>query len=119
MIDKENIRKLLKQIKFCESCGERMDLVESPPLNVGDGLGWGCEAFWLCLNNECPTFIKSWLTVKKNYGKMAGYRVMQLPNENYQSVMMVGSGEAYTGSIIKEFEDEIDPQLLLRLESGM
>lgn len=118
MIRNDIIKELLTKTIICNDCQCKMKLVESPPLHVGDGLGWGCEAFWLCLNDKCEIFVKSFDSVKKHYGKLGGYRNMQLPNENYQSVMMVMSKDAFTGSIIKEVEPD-QQELISRLEYGL
>ncbi len=118
MIRNDIIKQLLTKTILCRDCLHAMKLVEVPPLHVGDGLGWGCEAFWLCLNDNCKTFIISFKSVKKQYGKLGGYRCMQLPNENYQSVMMVMSKDAFTGSIIKDVEPD-QQDLINRLEHGI
>jgi hypothetical protein len=79
---------------------------EAPPVHVGDGLGWGSEVLFICLNNECPPFKGGWQKVDVNYGHKGTFRNMQLPGSTEQNVMMVASEFAFTGSII-------DPQQLL------
>ncbi len=84
----------------CPDCKAKMSCCEAPPVHVGDGLGWGSEVLFICLNNECPTFQGGWKKVDVNYGHKGTFRNMQLPGSTELNVMMVASEFAFTGSII-------------------
>ena len=91
---------VLDEEHICPDCQAKMACCEAPPVHVGDGLGWGSEVLFICLNDECPTFTGGWDKVEVNYGHKATYRSMQLPGSTEQNVMMVASQIAFTGSII-------------------
>jgi len=91
---------VLDEEHICPDCNTKMSCCEAPPVHVGDGLGWGSEVLFICLNDECPTFTGGWAKVEVNYGHKATFRSMQLPGSTEQNVMMVGSQIAFTGSII-------------------
>ncbi len=97
-----NIRNLsvLDEEHTCPNCKTRMIACEAPPVHVGDGLGWGAEVLFICLNDDCPTFTGGWEKVEVNYGHKATFRNMQLPGSTEHNVMMVASKIAFTGSII-------------------
>lgn len=91
---------VLDEEHTCPDCHTKMSCCEVPPVHVGDGLGWGSEVLFICLNDECPTFKGGWEKVDVNYGHKATFRSMQLPGSTEQNVMMVASKIAFTGSII-------------------
>jgi hypothetical protein len=91
---------VLDEEHICPDCDIKMSCCEVPPVHVGDGLGWGSEVLFICLNDECPTFKGGWEKVDVNYGHKATFRNMQLPGSTEQNVMMVGSRIAFTGSVI-------------------
>ena len=91
---------VLDEEHICPDCDITMTPCEVPPVHVGDGLGWGAEIFFICLNNECPTFKGGWKKVDINYGHKGSFRNMQLPGSKELNVMMVASEIAFTGSIL-------------------
>jgi hypothetical protein len=97
-----NIRdvSVLDEEHICPNCKIRMTACEAPPVHVGDGLGWGSEVLFICLNDDCPSFTGGWKKVDVNYGHKGSFRNMQLPGSTEQNVMMVASKIAFTGSII-------------------
>lgn len=99
---------VLDEVHICPDCNSRMSACEAPPVHVGDGLGWGSEVLFICLNNECPPFKTGWEKVEVNYGHKGTFRNMQLPGSKELNVMMVASEYAFTGSIIDP--DEIKMQ---------
>ncbi len=82
-----------------------MSCCEAPPIHIGDGLGWGSEVLFICLNDTCSLFADGWEMIEEKYGHHASYRYMELPGSKESNIMMVASKDAYTGSII-------DPQEL-------
>lgn len=85
---------------FCPHCNQRLSCCHVPPFHVGDGLGWGTEVFFVCLNDECPMFVNSWQEFEEKYGHVASCRYMLLPGAQKGEAMMVGSKAAFTGCII-------------------
>ena len=91
---------VLEEVHMCPDCESKMSCCEVPPVHVGDGLGWGSEVFFICLNDECPTFKGGWEKVEVNYGHKGSFRNMQLPGSKELNALMVGSRIAFTGSIV-------------------
>jgi hypothetical protein len=91
---------VLDEEHICPNCKTTMTACEAPPVHVGDGLGWGSEVLFICLNDDCPTFAGGWAKVDVNYGHKGTFRNMQLPGSTEKNVMMVASKVAFTGSII-------------------
>ena len=89
---------------YCPHCESRLKPCETPPFHIGDGLGWGCEVMFVCLNDECPPYVKGWQYIEDTYGHVGSYRYMQLPNEKKGELMMVGSKIAFTGSVLNPEE---------------
>lgn len=84
----------------CPHCSQDLSLCHAPPVHVGDGLGWGSEYLFICLNDSCPMFVKGWDFIADQYGRVGSYRYMELPNSKEQFSMMVITKDAFTGSIV-------------------
>lgn len=91
---------LLEEVHLCPYCSTKLTLCHAPPIHVGDGLGWGSEYLFICLNDECRLFVNGWKNIENNYGHVGSYRHMKLPDSNESYSMMVAGKEAYTGSIV-------------------
>ncbi len=91
---------VLEEEHICPDCNAKMLACEAPPVHVGDGLGWGSEVLFICLNDDCPPFKNGWQKVDVNYGHKGTFRNMQLPGSKELNCMMVASPMAFTGSII-------------------
>lgn len=87
-------------VHVCPHCEQRMSLCHAPPIHVGDGLGWGSEFMFICLNDDCPLFIRGWEYIENQYGHHGSYRFMQLPDSKEAITMMVGSKDAFKGSVV-------------------
>lgn len=92
--------KYSKEEHFCPHCNTRLSCCETPPFHIGDGLGWGADVMFICLNNECPIYAKGWKNIENQYGHVGSYRYMQLPGETKGELLMVATEQAFTGSII-------------------
>jgi hypothetical protein len=101
----QNDPSYLDEVHICPYCKEKMACCEAPPIHIGDGLGWGSEILFICLNNKCSLFVEGWKNIEERYGHHASYRHMELPGSKESNVMMVGNEDAFTGSVI-------DPQAL-------
>ncbi len=96
-----------KEKHKCPYCDTILSCCSTPPMHVGDGLGWGTDTFFICLNDECSLFVDGWKHVEDQYGKVGSFRHMMLPGEKKGTPMMVGSGIAFTGSVIDLNENEL------------
>jgi hypothetical protein len=96
----ERCYEIVRQKHNCPHCKEQLSCCHTPPYHVGDGLGWGAEVFFICLNDNCGIFKNSWEQFEEQYGHSASCRYMLLPNEEKGGPMMVGSKDAFTGSIV-------------------
>ncbi len=95
----------LDEIHTCPHCQQTLSCCEAPPIHIGDGLGWGSEVLYICLNDSCPPFIQGWDKIEAEYGHHASYRYMELPDSKEHNLMMVGNADAFKASVI-------DPQEL-------
>ncbi|MBM9535724.1 zinc ribbon domain-containing protein [Desulfobulbus alkaliphilus] len=84
----------------CPHCEQTLTLCHAPPVHVGDGLGWGSEYLFICLNDECSLFVNGWDHISNQYGHVGSYRHMQMPNSKENYNMMVVGKEAFTGSVV-------------------
>ena len=94
----------LDEQHICPHCKGTMSCCEAPPVHVGDGLGWGAEVMFICLNDACDVFLKGWDNIERQYGHHASYRYMELPQSNEGNYMMVGNAEAFKASVIDPLE---------------
>lgn len=94
------LMKYIEEKHYCPHCSGDLSLCHAPPVHVGDGLGWGSEYLFICLNDTCPMFVKGWDYIANQYGHVGSYRYMELPNSKEQYSMMVVTKEAFTGSIV-------------------
>ena len=90
----------LDDVKSCPHCNEKLTCCEAPQIHVGDGLGWGSDVLFICLNDNCSLFLRGWNHIEDKYGHRASYRYMELPGSKESNVMMVGSKDAFKGSIV-------------------
>ncbi len=95
--------KHLNEKHYCPHCKKQLTCCNAPPFHVGDGLGWGSEYMYICLNDECSLFVQGWQHVETQFGHRASYRYMKLPDEKNGTPMMVASKDAFKGC-------EVDPE---------
>lgn len=91
---------VVDEVKICPHCNQKMICCEAPQIHVGDGLGWGADVLFICLNDYCSLFLKGWQHIENQYGHHASYRYMELPGSKEANVMMVGNKQAFTGSVV-------------------
>ena len=94
----------LDEVKTCPHCKQTMSLCESPPIHVGDGLGWGSDVLFICLNDACPLFLKGWDQIENQYGHHASYRYMEVPGSPEGNCMMVGNADAFKACVVNKEE---------------
>lgn len=94
------VLKYIEEKHYCPHCSGDLKLCHAPPVHVGDGLGWGSEFLFVCLNDECPLFIKGWEYIENQYGHVGSYRYMEIPNSKESYNMMVVGKDAFTGSLV-------------------
>lgn len=90
----------LDEVKTCPHCNQNMSCCESPPIHVGDGLGWGSDVLFICLNDGCTLFLEGWDKIEHQYGHHASYRYMELPGSPEGNYMMVGNADAFKACVI-------------------
>lgn len=81
----------------CPHCRQELTPCHAPPIHVGDGLGWGSEVLFICLNDECSMYVNGWKYIEDKFGHSSSYRFMRLPDSNECYSMMVASSEAFKG----------------------
>jgi len=94
------VLKYIEEKHYCPHCSGDLKLCHAPPVHVGDGLGWGSEFLFVCLNDECPLFIKGWEYIENQYGHVGSYRYMEIPDSKESYNMMVVGKDAFTGSLV-------------------
>lgn len=94
----ERCLRLAEEDHFCPHCQQKLSCCEAPPFHVGDGLGWGTDILFICLNDECTLFSGSWQTFEEQYGHSASCRYVLCPGNTVGEPMMVGSKDAFKGS---------------------
>ncbi len=90
----------LEEEHICPHCKGKMSCCEAPAIHVGDGLGWGSDVLFICLNDACSLFLNGWDQIENQYGHHASYRYMELPGTKESNVMMVGNKDAFKASVI-------------------
>jgi hypothetical protein len=102
------VLKYLEEERVCPHCKTELTLCHAPPVHVGDGLGWGSEYLFICLNDDCSLFAKGWEYIENQYGHVGSYRYMEIPGSKETYNMMVAGKGAFTGSIvdIEELKDQ-------------
>lgn len=90
----------LEEKHVCPHCHTELTLCHAPAIHVGDGLGWGSEYLFICLNDSCSLYTNGWEFIERQYGHAGSYRYMELPNSRESYSMMVGGEGAFTGSIV-------------------
>ncbi|MDJ0782842.1 MAG: zinc ribbon domain-containing protein [Desulfosarcinaceae bacterium] len=99
----EVLEKVLEMTKpTCPHCEKEMQIWEVPPVNVGDGLGWGSPYLFLCFNDGCPCYTQGWDNLMENYAQRASYRCFAYPGEDNFEVMPVFSPMGAKGQIIDD-----------------
>lgn len=93
-------KRYFDNIPVCPHCDQQLSCCEAPPIHVGDGLGWGSEVLYICLNDDCKLFVNGWAQIEEKYGHSSSYRYMQLPGSKEANLMMVGTEDAFKGSVI-------------------
>ena len=97
----------LEEEHICPHCKQKLECCEAPQFHVGDGLGWGSDVLFICLNDDCSLFKNGWKRIEEQYGHRSSYRYMELPGSKEGNVMMVGNAMAFKGSVI-------DPEAILQ-----
>ncbi len=84
----------------CPHCGKEMSLWEVPPIPVGDGLGWGVPYLYICFNDDCPLYVKGWVTMEEHYGRTSSFRCINYPGTDQFELIPVFSPMGAKGQII-------------------
>lgn len=90
----------LTEKHLCPHCNTPLSCCHTPPFHVGDGLGWGSDYMFICLNDECSLYTNGWEYIEEQFGHVSSYRYMIIPGEKSGNAMMVGSPDAFKGNIV-------------------
>lgn len=96
----ERCLRLAREEHFCPHCRQKLSCCEAPPFHVGDGLGWGTDILFICLNDECSLYTQGWQEFEDRYGHSASCRYVLCPGNEKGEAMMVGGQDAFKGSEI-------------------
>jgi hypothetical protein len=97
------LERILTQPKpKCPHCGQEMNLWEVPPVNVGDGLGWGTPYLYICFNDNCSCYKQGWDHMKEEYAQTASYRSMNYPGTKTFEIIPVFSPMGGRGQVIDD-----------------
>lgn len=96
--------RFLDEVKICPHCNQELSCCEAPPIHIGDGLGWGSEVLFICLNDSCSVFLNGWKKIEEQYGHHSSYRYMELPDSKEKNYMMVGNADAFKACVINKEE---------------
>lgn len=91
---------------LCPHCGQKLNKWSTPSFNFADGLGWCSPFLYVCFNDECGFYAKSWKQMSETYGQEMGYRYMLHPDSGESSSIPVGNRHAMKGDIIDEIKEE-------------
>ena len=94
----ERCLRLAQENHTCPHCQQKLSCCEAPPFHVGDGLGWGTDILFICLNDECKLFANSWKQFEEQYGHSASCRYVLCPGNTEGEPMMVGGQDAFKNS---------------------
>ena len=103
----ERCLRLAREEHFCPHCRQKLSCCDAPPFHVGDGLGWGTDILFICLNDECALYAKGWQEFEDRYGHSASCRYVLCPGNDKGESMMVGGPDAFKGS-------EVDIEVLTK-----
>lgn len=95
---------VLDEVRICPHCKQKLSCCEAPPFHIGDGLGWGSEVMFICLNDGCSLFLNGWDQIERQYGHHSSYRYMELPGSPEGNCLMVGNSDAFKGCVISKNE---------------
>jgi len=93
----------LDEKHYCPHCKKQLSCCHAPPFHVGDGLGWGSEILFICLNDNCSLYVNGWKFIEEQFGHVSSYRYMLVPGEKEGTTMMVAGKDAFKDS-------EVDPE---------
>lgn len=94
--------RFLDEVKICPHCDQKLSCCEAPPIHIGDGLGWGSDVLFICLNDACKIFLEGWDKIEVQYGHHASYRYMELPDSKERNYMMVANSDAFKACVINK-----------------
>jgi hypothetical protein len=86
----------------CPHCSKEMSLWEVPPVNVGDGLGWGTPYLYICFNDNCSCYKEGWDNMKENYAQSASYRSINYPGTETFEIIPVFSSMGGRGQVMDD-----------------
>lgn len=77
----------ITQPPICPHCNKQTDQYDVSNMQCGDGFGWGTPFLYVCLNDDCPLYVKGQQHIKEKYGQSASYRYMIHPETGVEEVL--------------------------------
>jgi len=75
----------------CPHCGQEMKIWQCARTAFVCGSRWGTPYLFICLNDECPLFVKGWESMKRDYARTCSYRCICYPDSRKTEAMLVFS----------------------------
>ncbi len=104
---------------ICPHCGATMNKWQVPPFHFSDGLGWGSDHLFICFNDECGFYKKSWNHMDTHFGQSMGYRHMLNPASGEPGAIPVGNQDAMKGNILDELAEAREAEELEERRKAM
>ena len=87
----------------CPYCSRRMRMWECGEMVFSCGAGWGTPYLFLCMNDQCPPYVRGWESTRAHYGRCVSYRCIAFPDsENTELMMVMSSVDCLPGLIAEE-----------------
>ncbi len=84
----------------CKYCGKEMDKVLMPPES-----DWQVEYFMICMNDDCPYYVRGWNWMKEQFKVNASYRNKYNPEDGTLMPIPVKSPDDMKDWVVKKFEE--------------
>lgn len=88
-----------KQNPSCPHCEAKLLPWRSPDLT-----SWGGKVQLICLNDECPYYVRGWDWMKEKYDVVASYRYRLDPETGDSGPLPVWSQTALKNQVVSEEE---------------
>ena len=75
----------------CPHCGKEMSIYECGQGGVVTGSRWGTPYLFICVNDQCPLFVKGWKHMRESYHHSCSYRCFCYPDSHRTESMVVYS----------------------------
>lgn len=109
---------------FCYHCGDEMEKLTSPSINLKNNLDWEGEFLWICVNDRCPVYVNGFYTPQTLSDEIHLFRSVVDPESGACALAPVSPftsadvGALLDGLAVKPSSPMKDDQLLGFAEEG-